>query len=430
MTGRPHARWLPAVLVVSACAPDPPCGLRLCDIRDAECQRVTAEGAACLRGVEPVTVPVAIVSQDAFVADAAATTLTPAQADAFQRWNAGLAALGLAPLDNSPGANGAARAAQIGGFYSFQDKQITIIEDGRPLDGWPFIAVLVHEYVHAIQDARFDLARLHATHDTDLDRGLGVGAVIEGDATYIGDLAAAGFFGVGSNEIPWAQMFARWQDDARYQARRSPLPVTLSSLHFRYPFGTAFTKAALDAAGGTGVDGLFGSVPSGAREVMAGFGAAPPTDGPWAEDLGADSVPILGDGFVYVRADRLGAWLLEAFLSRYQTYGPGADELPQRLRGDVLSVFHHPETGGAVAVWRLRLGSTEGFAVLGDISRQLHAARVDQANNDDLVIVAASDVVALNAVSSAPAYQAIPSAAPAAAPLAGRFGHGCVRPPR
>ena len=71
VTGRPHARWLPAVLVVSACAPDPPCGLRLCDIRDAECQRVTAEGAACLRGVEPVTVPVAVVSQDAFVADEA-----------------------------------------------------------------------------------------------------------------------------------------------------------------------------------------------------------------------------------------------------------------------------------------------------------------------------------------------------------------------
>lgn len=271
---------------------------------------------------------------------------------------------------------------------------------------------------------------LLAAHDTDLDRALGAGAVIEGDATYIGDLAAAGFFGVGGNEIPWAQMFARWQDDARYQARRSPLPVTLSSLHFRYPFGTAFTKAALDAAGWTGVDGLFGSVPSGAREVMAGFGAAPPTDGAWAEDLGADSVPILGDGFVYVGADRLGAWLLDAFLSRHRTYGPGADELPQQLRGDVLSIFHHPETGGAVAVWRLRLGSTEGFALLGDASRELHAARVDQANNDDLVIVAASDVVALNAVPSAPAYQAIPSAAPAAAPLAGRLEYGCVRPPR
>ena len=307
---------------------------------------------------------------------------------------------------------------------------ITIIEDGRPLDGWPFIAVLVHEYAHAIQDARFDLAPLDATHDTDLDRALGMGAVVEGDATYIGDLASAGFFGAGSDDIPWAQMFARWQDDARYQARRSPLPVTLSSLHFRYPFGTAFTKAALDAAGWTGVDGLFGSVPSGAREVMAGFGAAPPTDGPWAEDLGADSVPILGDGFVYVGADRLGAWLLEALLGRHQTYGPGADELPQQLRGDVLSIFHHPETGAAVAIWRLRLASAEGFAVLGDVSRQLHAARVDAASNDDLVIVAASDVVALNAVPSAPYYQAIPSAAPAGAPLAGRFGHGCVRPPR
>ena len=254
--------------------------------------------------------------------------------------------------------------------------------------------------------------------------------MIEGDATYIGDLAAAGFFGVGSNEIPWAEVFARWQDDARYQARRSPLPVTLSSLHFRYPFGTAFTKAALDAAGWTGVDGLFGSVPSGAREVMAGFGAAPPTDGAWAEDLGADSVPILGEGFVYVGADRLGAWLLEAFLSRYQTYGPGADELPQRLRGDVLSIFHHPETGAAVAVWRLRLGFDRGI----HCARRRFTAPARRARRPGeqrcLVIVTASDVVALNPVPSAPAYQTIPSAAPASAPLGGRFGHGCVRPAR
>ncbi len=428
MIGRPHARWLPAVLVVSACAPDPPCGLRLCDIRDAECQRVTAEGAACLRGVEPVTVPVALVSRDTFVADAAATTLTPAEEEAFRRWNAGLAALGLAPIDNSPGADGAARATWLGGFYSSQDKQITIIEDGRPLDSWPFIALLVHEYVHAIQDVRFDLAQLSATHVTDLDRALGVGAVIEGDATYIGDLASAGFFGVGINEIPWAEMFARWQDNARHDARRSPLPVTLAPSHFRYPFGTAFTKAALDASGWTGVDGLFALPPSGTREVMAGFGAAEPTGGAWAEDLGADAVPILDERFAYVGADRMGAWLLQVFLDRVAPYSYGAADLPPSLRGDALSIFHDQITGGAVAFWRLRLASIETSDVLSVATSMLPAARRNFTEGDDLVIVAASDAATLDAVPTFAFYQPIPPGTAPAAPLAGRLGHGCLLP--
>ena len=317
VTGCPHLRWLSAALLVAACAPDPPCGLRLCDIRDADCQRVTAEGAACLRGVEPVTVPVVIVPRDAFVAEAAATTLTPAEEEAFRRWNAGLAALGLAPIDNSPGTDGDARATWLGGFYSSQDKQITVIDDGRPLDGWPFIALLVHEYVHAIQDARFDLAQLHATHDTDLDQVARARRRDRGRRDVHRRSRVGGILRGRRRRDPLG-------GGVRPMARRRALrgaPVAASghvvALAFSLPVRDRVHEGgARRRRGGRTSTVCSRRRPSGTREVMAGFGAAEPTGVAWAEDLGADAVPILDERFAYVGADRMGAWLLEVFLDR------------------------------------------------------------------------------------------------------------------
>ena len=79
--------WLAlAALSVAACAPDPPCGLRVCDIREADCQSMAAAAAACLRGVDPVVVPVTVVPREYFIAQAAATPLTPEQEESFRRW--------------------------------------------------------------------------------------------------------------------------------------------------------------------------------------------------------------------------------------------------------------------------------------------------------------------------------------------------------
>src|SRR6185369_4849344 len=91
VTRRHRVLWAFAALSTAACASDPapPCGLHLCDIRDADCQSMAAAAAACLRGVDPVTVPVTVVPRDEFIAQAAATPLTPEQEESFRRWNAG-----------------------------------------------------------------------------------------------------------------------------------------------------------------------------------------------------------------------------------------------------------------------------------------------------------------------------------------------------
>lgn len=416
-----------ALLLAAACAPEPPCGLRACDVRDAACQRMAAEAAACLRGVDPVDVPVAVVTRDAYVAAAENPPLTSDQIISFLFWNAGLAALGLGPTDDSVATDGAANAAQIGGFYSPTDKQITIIENGGAMDSLFWVGVLVHENVHALQDARFDLAQLAAAYDVDLDRALAFGAVLEGDATYVEDLAKSGFFGIGAGDVPWPSVFDQWQASARDEARVSARPVSLAWAFFDYPFGTAFVKGAVDVANGSRVDHLFAAPPSGTREVMAGFGAPEPTGALWAEDLGPDAVPVLGARFQYVGADRLGAWLFEVFLNRALQYDRDAANLAKSLRGDVLSVFIEQETLGAVAVWRLRLGPNDTTFAVDTAVRALPFARRDYAANDDVVIVAASDAATLADVPSFFEYQPIPPAPARQQPLAGPRGISCVR---
>jgi hypothetical protein len=426
MHGR-HLLWAIAALAATACAPDPPCGLRVCDIREADCQSMAAAAAACLRGVDPVTVPVTVVPREDFIAQAAAAPLTPEQEESFRRWNAGLAVLGLAPADNTAATDRAASAAQLGGVYSFTAKQITIVDGGQPLDSVPWVGLLVHENEHAIQDARFGLSDLYANHAFDLDHALAFGSVFEGEATLVEDLADTGFFGLAADDIPWPNVFERWEANARNAARSSPLPVSLAWSHFRYPFGTAFVKGALDATGWSGVDALFTLPPGGTRQVIAGFGVLEPAGGPWVEDLGDDAVPVLGDGYDYVGTDRLGAWLFEVFVKRLRDeYSYGTVDLPRLLRSDALSIFQDRNTGGAVAVWRLRLPADSSWLPLDSVLPALAAARLDFAG-DDLVVVAAGDIDTLNAVPRGPLYRPIPSFGDAAPPTA-HPGWGCALP--
>ena len=79
---------------------------------------MAAAAAACLRGVTAIDVPVTVVPRTSSSRRGRDPVDAPEEQQAFRRWNAGLAALGMAPLDNSPAEDGGASAAQVAGFYS------------------------------------------------------------------------------------------------------------------------------------------------------------------------------------------------------------------------------------------------------------------------------------------------------------------------
>ncbi len=424
MTNRGIARAVVVAAIASssaACAPEAPCGLRGCDLRDVACQQALATATACLRGVDPVSIPVSVVSRADYMQSETMPDLTPEEYVSFTRWNAALATLNLAPANATPADVYGASAAWTGAFYSRTAKQIVIIQDG-PLEGWNYASMLVHEYTHAIQDARFDLAALRDRFVADLDSSLSIGAITEGEATYVGDLASAGFFGLGAADVPWPDILAGWQSNARANARRSPYPVTLSWAHFRYPFGTGYVKGAIDAAGWPGVDALYAAPPASTREVIAGFGAVEPDGGPWVEDLGADAVPVVSPPLMYLDSDTMGAWIFEAFMRRLGLDSLGATYAPQ-LRADRLSIIGSSDGSATIAVWRLRFATApEGLQL---IAASLPGAAVDVIDRD-AIIIAAPDRLALVGVPALTTFQAVPAPSPMPASTAARHARDAL----
>jgi hypothetical protein len=436
----PRATCLLAVaLVLPACAPEPPCGLRLCDIREPGCQREVGKATACLRGQPPAEVPIRVISQERFLAESVAAGEGGIDGDLFKRWMAGLGLFDLASPEVSVAEASREQAAWVAAFYDPGDKSVTIIDRGRPLDTRGAITLLVHEYTHALQDRTVGLETFRGRLANDLDRLLASKAVTEGEASLVEDLAALDLFGADESDIAWPRVFEGWQRLARQAAVATKLPVDQSLGHFPYPFGLPYVHAVYRAGGFAAVDGLYTSPPVSSAQVLRGYGAPDPGAGGWAEDLGADAVPLLPERYVLVDGDRLGAWLLEVFLARLLARAPPSPEvalmraelagLGTELRADRLSIFRDSETDRTGACWRLRMSSAGSAQA---IARHLRGRGpwVPWTRDRDVILLAGEDPALTGlARPDLPFGPVPPPPAPPPAPLA-RLLQGCPERPR
>lgn len=250
-----------------------------------------------------------------------------------------------------------------------------------------------------------------------------MGALIEGEATHVEDLAAIGLFGDQTTEIPWPEVYRGWQERARRLARESSLPVALTSFHFQYPFGTKLVHDAIDAGGWAAADALVAAPPSGEREVLAGFGTAEPSGGPWAEDLVDSAVPVLPVRFSFRAADRMGAWVAGVFFERAGL--SFAKDAAEGLRGDSLSVFRDEVTGGVVGFWRFRFSSVDLATIVragANVWPNAAARQLDR----DVILSIASDVRSLIELPDNPDFRAAPPTS-AASPANGLGPAGELR---
>lgn len=349
-------RWLLAwaALAAASCAPEPrPCGLEVCDIRTAACHQRVAEWTACLRQIAPVIVPTRVISYREYLAAALGREVPPAEVEQFDRTVAGLALLGLSPAGLTLKA-ATEQTAWAAAYYSMNDRSITVVDRGEPMASRAQVTLLVHEYMHALQDATVGINAYFAPVRGS-DASLAAQAVIEGEASLVEDLAEVGLFDYHSAQIPWPRVFARWHASARARMYDTPAPVLLADLYFIYPFGAALLQGAWSAGGWPAVDALYqrAGMPASSRQVLAGFGASEPAGGPWSEQLGDESLPALPPAYRLILSDTMGSWVLESFLARL---GPDtrAVELARRLRGDNLSIQYDGASGITVSCWRLR----------------------------------------------------------------------------
>jgi hypothetical protein len=129
----------------------------------------------------------------------------------------------------------------VGATYSPSSKRVTLVSDdnGEVRDD-----VLVHEFVHALQDQHFDL-NSYDSYETS-DGFLSRRAVVEGDAVLAQYRFLVGQEGGELDTINWQPTFDNWRQYARDILVESTYPmVFLDYVSFVYAYGLEYSAANL-----------------------------------------------------------------------------------------------------------------------------------------------------------------------------------------
>jgi hypothetical protein len=402
-------RFLSLALVAALVAPScskPPCGVEVCDISKASCQQMAARAAACFRDEAPVDVPVRILSR---AAASFPPETDPAALERFRVWTRAWALYGLAREGATRDDAASARFKEVGAYYSSDTREITIVDDGYGLAWRGAVAMLIHEYVHALQDRqRTDTA----TTERSLDSLLAVRSVIEGEATMIEDRANLALFGTRDDAVPWDSLFAQWQAESRDAARRDDLPMTLAIARVPYAFGAPIARDLHAARGTDAVRSAIADPPRTTRRILGRAVGSQDEDAAAAASLIAEAVPNLPSAYPFYALDALGAWALEQFLLR-----EGADDLartaPLALAADTFAVNANAQHTTFVATWRLRFDNKETARAVASAIGQRGSFAMWTASRD-VVMIASNDPAAVADADAGLTFGAPPKETPSA----------------
>ncbi len=250
------------------------------------------------------------------------------------------------------------RSDWVGATYSPSEKLITVV--GEASD-----SVVVHEWVHALQDQHFGLDEYDSLSDN--DSFLARRAVVEGDAVLAQNRFGAQQAGLDLDAIDWAATFDGWRGFSADILAESEYPVVfLDYVSFVYTYGLEFSAHNLtgvtyaDPAAPPGPydwtlqDELFTQrPPHSTRQVLeldvVGDQTEPVTD------LGLDVLPeALAAEATFMEWDRLGAWyvyLLLYPLTRDVSAGVDGTAIMRSWRGDQVTFARRSDNEEVAVVW-------------------------------------------------------------------------------
>lgn len=330
---------------------------RPCDIRKEGCQERLMQLAACLRGSDPLPVPPVTMMTEEEFADYLNQSIAedpPPDPDHLE------IALGLfnliTPGALAPEAVVTRDVERIWGIYR-DEKDILIVDHGVPADEPEPNAVLVHELVHALQDADVDLNRLYDEYSSSFDSDLGVASVVEGEARMHETRFFASLLGLDPGSIDWAEHFQQVAEFAEEAVLGDSSPYLATFSFFPYELGARYVHHAFGESGREGVDQLFASPPTRSHAVMASVTSIASADWP-APEFAALEVPA---PYSLWSEGSGGAW--GVYLRLALPTSPGvARPLAMSWRGDQFDIYvsdaSPPET---IAAWRIEFAD-EGSA--------------------------------------------------------------------
>ena len=351
--------------------------LEPCDILEPACQERIAEIAACQWG-GPGTAPrlpeVTTLTEDEYRAsltlDATETADDPGQL----AFNDVLVLLGLADREDVSVEAGVDRSADaIAAFYDFTSKTITVVDHGEEPDLVAADVTLLHELIHAQQDAAHDLAGVLDQTKPTTDALTSARVLFEGEAQFQQTL-----FEVGLQRVPIDSNSLRSGLDRQRRAAEGDLfqgpSVLFSTLQFLpYTYGPEWMYRLWLDGGSAGIQAQYAKVPTNLLGVLgAAWNKRAPaallTAFPVANIFYTGAPPAEGSELIPVGTDRLGAWTVYV-AARLAGEVRVAEDLALGWRGDQLDVYQL-DAGGNAGRWRLNLDS--------DAHAQLFAQLISQ----------------------------------------------------
>lgn len=350
---------LPDVVPLPEC---PDADYAPCDFRDAACQARLIELACCLRQSEPIAdLSVEVMSVDQF-----SELLSQDYAEYPEpptHYDRAASVLGLALAEGVSKEQAIeSRVDFLDGVYRAKEKRIIVIDHDVPNDGVNENALFVHEYVHALQDADYDLLNWPQSEPiATFDQYLASRAVLEGEATFYQYRAAVPLLGLDIARVDFrGALEERLREDIG-RAFYADTPLGASYTTFPYGWGAPLAFEAWLNGGPRGVDPLWASPPSTTQQILSQLSRidTPQPSGssipePVIETLTLDS------------QDSWGAWGLELFYFKHDVT-TGFAEHALAWRGDHVWVYTDADGEQSFGLWQLELASAEEAQTLDGI---------------------------------------------------------------
>jgi hypothetical protein len=332
------------------------CEHAVCPITEPSCVERVAEVVGCKLGLEILHPEVRFLTATQVLAEMQDTEAPPTaeEARAYADGLRAEALVGLMPEGYAAEDADADWVNNVAAYYSPDTKGIVVVKDHMSDDPQDEYALLVHEMVHAYQDAAWGLQVLQDEHAPTYDRWLGVRALIEGDAVLYQSLAYVELAGYEPQEIDWGGYFGEWQDDSLKRAAETDTPSLDVQFLFPYAFGGDLLMEAWFDGGEERIEELSQRPPDSARQVLGGFAAWPGllTN----EDAAFDpqAVAVMPANYELLSGAHEGVWLLNATMQRTAAGGLQAPELSS-VSADYVAAWRWNDSE-VVAMWRIRSG--------------------------------------------------------------------------
>lgn len=360
-----------------------------CAINQPSCQSRLAALAACAWGgseTPPADVPVGFLSQSEY-RDLVYDALVDSRAmlGDENRWEDVWVRLGLASRDQlSDSAMADSISTFVAAFYDSHSESIVIVEsDSDVMEDVYASAVLVHEYVHALQDAEDDLDALTERQPQTSDANWALRALVEGEADFHTTRVMAAMFGLTLEELDFGSAFSNVRLRSEQLAFEAPSPLLASGSVVSYGYGPEWANLVWQKGGRSDLRALFEAPPASFHEVFAAVHAD--DSEPFEPRVFSEpSVPEGSADSVY-DWDSLGPWGIHVLAGGTQ---PG---LALSWRGDQLAVFAL-ESGYTALRWQFELAEPARAEELAALFSESPTLQVLQEGNGTLVAASFTDL--------------------------------------